>query len=230
MKNDQDFCCSKNVTERGDPMTKIVVDPKTWPSLTGAPTDLLWSKNVTVTHGGANWPFRCLEERTRELTVLIILPMQLCMIIHQLRLKSQRKNLCFVHSPYMPLLQHSQFFFTVIIAKNIDMYSYRHSVQCLCLFLSLYVFVFSIVLGAACCWNPAVARLFGLFVYWYLCICIFVYLYLCICVFACLEQLVAEILLLPGAETRYVIPCCLRNWQPAEPVFHKYKNKTKYKY
>ena len=103
--------------------------------------------------------------------------------------------------------------------------------QCsVCAFLSAFVFISLCI----CVWYRACSHLLLKSCccqkIWSVCVFVLVYLSLCICVFACLEQLVAEILLLPGAETRYVIPCCLRNWQPAEPVFHKYKYKCKYKY
>ena len=41
--------------------------PKNVTSLTGGPTDLLWSKKRHVTNGGSNWPFRCLDCRLVKL-------------------------------------------------------------------------------------------------------------------------------------------------------------------
>ena len=158
--------------------------------------------------------------------------MHVCVIIQQLHL--QRIN------PYS--IRHfcnTRNFFYTTSQKILTCTPVITGTQCsVCAFLSAFVFISSCIcvwyrawshlLLKSCCYQSI--RSICVFVFVYLCICVFVYLYLCICVFACLEQLVAEILLLPGAETRYVIPCCLRNWQPAEPVFHKYKYKCKYKY
>ena len=124
------------------------------------------------------------DERTRELTVSIILPMHVCVIIQQLHL--QRIN------PYS--IRHfcnTRNFFYTTSQKILTCTPVITGTQCsVCAFLSAFVFISSCIcvwyrawshlLLKSCCYQSI--RSICVFVFVYLCICVFVFMYLCICV------------------------------------------------
>ena len=135
----------------------------------------------------ASLNFLC-EKRTRELTVLIILPMQVCIRIHQLRLKSQRINLCFVHNPYAIFATLTIFSTLLSSRKILTCTLVITGTQCsVCAFLSAF-FHLLMYLCLVSCLEPLVAeylqylQLPEYLKYLCICICVFVNLYLCICV------------------------------------------------
>ena len=134
----------------------------------------------------ASLNFLC-EKRTRELTVLIILPMQVCIRIHQLRLKSQRINLCFVHNPYAIFATLTIFATLLSSRKILTCTLVITGTQCsVCAFLSAFCHLF-MYLCLVSCLEPLVAEYLQYLqlpeYLKYLCISICVFVYLCICVF-----------------------------------------------